>query len=152
MPSSHEVSIHIIDETTSVLLERVDKDVFDDAVQPKLLQAFLSTPSNLLVVAVAEGEVIGMATAMTYVHPDKPLSMFINEVGVSSRFHRRGVARQLVTTLLQRAKELGCHEAWVATEVGNMAARALYRSTGGVEDQEHAVVYVYPLADESTLS
>jgi len=36
-------------------------------------------------------------------------------------------------------------EAWVATEVGNSAARALYRATGGREDSERAVVYTYDL-------
>lgn len=43
-------------------------------------------------------------------------------------------------------RELGCVEAWVASELGNPAARALYASVGGVEDAERAVVYVFPLA------
>ncbi len=86
-----------------------------------------------------------MATGIAYVHPDKPLSLFINEVGVSPRYQRQGIARRLTDRLLDHAKALGCKEAWVATEESNRAARALYAATGGVEDEDRAVVYLYPL-------
>jgi ribosomal protein S18 acetylase RimI-like enzyme len=102
----------------------------------------------VLVVATADGEVVGMATGIAYVHPDKPLALFVNEVGVSGRFRRRGIGRQLVAAILERGRQLGCVEAWVATEAGNAPARALYRASGGVEDEEPAVVYVYPLAGQ----
>lgn len=139
------ISIHVVSHETASLLDRVDGDVFDHDVQPELLRAFLANPSNVLVVAVVEGEVVGMATGMAYVHPDKPLSLFINEVGVSRRHQRRGIGRRLMSAILGWGRQRGCTEAWVATEVGNVAARALYRSGGGVEDEERAVVYVYPL-------
>ncbi len=135
----------MVSQANASLLDNVDEDVFDHEVRPELLSAFLANPANLLVVAVVEGQVVGMASGISYVHPDKPLSLFINEVGVSSRFHRQGVGRQLVSRLLQTGEELGCTEAWVATELDNRPARALYEALGGVPDQEHAVVYVYPL-------
>jgi ribosomal protein S18 acetylase RimI-like enzyme len=135
----------VVNQANAALLDSVDEDVFDHEVQPELLRAFLANPSNLLVVAVAEGQVVGMASGISYVHPDKPLSLFINEVGVSSRFHRQGLGRRLVSQLIQTGQELGCTEAWVATELSNSPARALYTALGGVPDEEHAVVYVYPL-------
>lgn len=143
--SSPAVSIHLVSQANAAILDSVDEDVFDNQVQPELLNAFLANPSNILVVAVAEGQVVGMATGISYVHPDKPLALFINEVGVSSRFHRQGLGRKLVTGILKEGKERGCTEAWVATELDNEPARALYEATGGVPDEEHAVVYVYPL-------
>jgi predicted enzyme related to lactoylglutathione lyase len=99
-----------------------------------------------MVVAVAAGVVIGMATGFAYVHPDKPLAFFINELGVSGRMRRRGIGRRLLGALLDRAAGLGCTEAWVATEIGNAPARSLYGTAGGIEDDEPAAVYVYPLA------
>jgi ribosomal protein S18 acetylase RimI-like enzyme len=144
--SASPVSIHIVSAANASLLANVDDHVFDNEVQPELVRAFLSNPSNHLVVAVADGQVVGMASGFSYVHPDKPLSLFINEVGVSSRFHRRGLGRQLVSQLLAVGRKLGCAEAWVATELSNQPARALYQSLGGVADEEHAVVYVYPLS------
>lgn len=138
-------TIHVVDRSNAALLDHVEEDVFDHPVRADLLQAFLAQPSNILVVAVVAGTVVGMASGMTYVHPDKPLTLFLNEVGVSARFQRRGIARRLVAAMLDQARALGCREAWVATEIDNAPARALYRATGGVEEHQHAVVYVYPL-------
>jgi ribosomal protein S18 acetylase RimI-like enzyme len=143
------ISIHVVTRETAGLLDDVDDDVFDNPVQPELLRAFLADPSNVLVVATVEGQVVGMATGVAYVHPDKPLALFINEVGVSSRFHRRGVGRMLMQRILAWGGEHGCTEAWVATEVSNSAACRLYESAGGLEDEEHAVVYVFRLAGGS---
>ena len=143
--STPPITIHLVTQATASLLENVDEDVFDHPVNPTLLNEYLSNPSNALVVATIEGQVIGMATGITYVHPDKPRSLFVNEVGVSGRHHRRGIGKQLVSAILKWGKSRGCAEAWVATEVSNAAARSLYRSTGGIEDAEHAVVYTYSL-------
>jgi aminoglycoside 6'-N-acetyltransferase I len=142
-------SIHVVSAANASLLDNVDEDVFDNKVQPALLQAFLANPANLMVVAVAEGQVVGMATAICYVHPDKPLAMFINEVGVSQRAQGQGIGKRLVSVLLEKARGRGCTEAWVATELSNKPARALYQSLGGVPDEEHAVVYVYPLSSNA---
>ena len=148
--NSSETSIHVITAVNSWLLDRVAEDVFDHKVQPALLHAFLANTANLLMVAVADDEVIGMASGIAYVHPDKPLQLFVNEVGVSPRFQRRGVGKKLVTALLRHGREVGCREASVATEVGNTAARGLYSAVGGKEDDERAVVYVYSLVENQT--
>jgi len=136
-------SIHVVGAADAWLLDHVDEDVFDHEVRPELLQAFLANPANLLIVAVAEGQVVGMASGLCYVHPDKPLTLFIEEVGVAGRYQRQGLGRRLVTELLEQGRARGCHEAWVATEVGNEAARALYTALGGVPDEEPAVVYEF---------
>jgi ribosomal protein S18 acetylase RimI-like enzyme len=49
---------------------------------------------------------------------------------VAPTHRRRGLARALLDALFARARELGCREAWVGTEPGNHAARALYSSAG----------------------
>jgi ribosomal protein S18 acetylase RimI-like enzyme len=146
---SASVSLHWVTPENASLLDVIASDVFDQEVKPELLRQFLSNPSNLLVVAVAYGEVVGMATGIAYVHPDKPLSLFVNEVGVADHFQRQGIGRRLMSAILERGTRLGCSEAWVATEVGNTAARALYEACGGLPDEEHAVVYVYPLAGQA---
>jgi aminoglycoside 6'-N-acetyltransferase I len=127
------------------ILDRVGEGVFDHAVQPNLLLEYLSNPSNVLVVAIESEVVIGMATGIVYVHPDKPRQLFINEVGVGDAWQGRGVGKQLIAAILAEGKRLGAQEAWVATEVDNMPARALYRSTGGKEDPTGIVMYLYDL-------
>jgi aminoglycoside 6'-N-acetyltransferase I len=146
--TKNEASIHVVTEANASLLDRVDDDVFDDAVDPMLLHEYLANPANVLVVAVIDATVVGMATGIAYVHPDKPRALFINEVGVSAQHRRRGIGRRLVAAALDWGRQRGCVEAWVATETGNAAAHALYRSTGAVADDAPAVVYVYALASK----
>lgn len=142
-------TLHLLDGSNYRLLDRVHEDVFDNPVRGELLAAFIANPMNHLVVAVSEeaeqGTVVGMASAIAYVHPDKPLQLFINEVGVALPYQRQGIGRRLVAELLKHAARLGCVEAWVATEVDNVAARALYRAAGGQEDPVRAVVITYKL-------
>lgn len=146
--STSSLEIHHVSQVNAALLDCVAADVFDQEIRPELLRSFLANEANQLVVAVVDGTVVGMASGITYVHPDKPLALFINEVGVSEKFHRQGIGRKLVSALIQRGKDLGCVEAWVATELDNLPARALYEGLGGVPDQENAVVYVYSLNEQ----
>jgi ribosomal protein S18 acetylase RimI-like enzyme len=96
-------------------------------------------------VAIDGGQVVGMASGVHYVHPDKPAQMFINEVGVAPTHRRVGLARRLIEALLARARELQCIEAWVATDADNELARALYQSVGGKEQTPPCVIFEFGL-------
>lgn len=89
--------------------------------------------------------VVGMASGTIYTHPDKPLQLFINEMGVADRVQGQGIGKRLIGFLLKHAADPGCVEAWVATEEGNAQARGFYRSAGGQEQLERAVVYTWRL-------
>lgn len=143
--SPSPITVRLLGAGDAAVLQQVDDDVFDDRVQPELLAEFLANPSNLLAVAIDDGTVIGMASAVVYVHPDKPRQLWINEVGVAAHGRRRGLGKRLVRALLDRGRALGCTEAWVATEEGNAPARAFYTSLQGREDAERAIVYTFPL-------
>lgn len=142
---SEAVEIRLLTAADISVLDRVDSDVFDHPVQRPLAEQFLASPNHYLAVAIDSGIVIGMASAIAYVHPDKPLQLFINEVGVADHMQGRGIGKRLVSTLLDQARSMGCSEAWVATEENNKAARALYSSLRGKEDEDHAVVYTWRL-------
>jgi aminoglycoside 6'-N-acetyltransferase I len=143
------IEVRLLSAPDVSVLDRVDPDVFDFPVQRDLAEQYLSTPGNLLAVATVSGVVVGMASAIAYVHPDKPRQLFINEVGVAKRIQGQGIGKRLMNALLEHARTSGCSEAWVATELNNKAARALYSSLGGVEDEEHAVVYTWQLRNET---
>jgi ribosomal protein S18 acetylase RimI-like enzyme len=141
------VVVRCLAPTEGDVLRRVARDVFDHDVRADYLRAFLDDPHSLLAVAVDDGVVVGMASGLVYGHPDKPLQLFVAEVGVAPAHQGRGLGRELVRCLLARARALGCAEAWVATEEENAAARRLYAATGGREEPSRAVVFTYGLAD-----
>ena len=107
---------------------------------------FLNDPRHHMAVALDGGVVVGMASAVHYVHPDKPAQLFINEVGVAPSHQRQGIASELIARLLAHGRALGCTEAWVAADEDNGPARALYAHVGGQEESTKAVIYTFPLA------
>ncbi len=140
-------TVRILGPTEHSVLEKVAPDVFDDTPRPELSREFLRDPRHHLAVAISEdGLVVGMASGVHYVHPDKQPQMFINEVGVSPAHEGQGLGKRLVAALLERASALGCTEAWTATEPENARAQALYARAGGVKDQTPFVMFTFPLA------
>ncbi|MDY6941224.1 MAG: GNAT family N-acetyltransferase [Cyanobacteriota bacterium] len=133
------ITIRILKANDKKVLDRVLPDVFDFEIDDKYRAEFLADSRHHLAVALAGDWVVGMASALHYVHPDKPNELWINEVGVAPAYQRRGIGKQLLEKLFDLARELGCTEAWVLTEEENSAARGLYAAVGGSEE---SVVYV----------
>jgi ribosomal protein S18 acetylase RimI-like enzyme len=157
-------------EDTSVL-EHVADGVFDGAVDHRRTAEFLSDARHHLVVAidsgdgdrdggrgggrggggghrgVDEGVVVGMASAVHYVHPDKGPELWVNEVGVAPSHRRRGIARILLNALSKHGRSLGCEAAWVLTERRNGPAMSLYASLGAREETENVVLFSWELPD-----
>lgn len=140
-----EITVRLLRPDDSTVLDRVADGVFDNPIDPRWAAEFLADPRHHLAVAIADGVVVGMASGVHYVHPDKPPQLWVNEVGVAPTHQNRGVGRQLLRALFERGRELGCTEAWVGTEVGNAAARRLYRAAGGVEDAEPFILITFRL-------
>ena len=125
--------IRVLGPGDEALLSDAVPGVFDHAVVPALAREFLADPRHHIAVAVVDGRVVGFASAVHYVHPDKPAELWINEVGLALAFRRRGLGRQLLQTLFRLGTALGCAEAWVLTDRANLGAQALYASVGGTE-------------------
>lgn len=99
------------------MLDAVADGVFDDAIDRRRAKEFLSDALHHLVVALADGQVVGFASAVHYVHPDKSSpELWINEIGVAPSFRRQGVATSMLKKLSEIAARLGCSVVWVLTE------------------------------------
>lgn len=130
------------------VLQRVANDVFDHPVDGELAAEFLSNPHNHIAVFIEDGVIVGFASGIDYVHPDKRPQMWINEVGVAPSHQGRGIGRAVVSALIEHARERGCTEAWVLTDNENAAARGLYRAVGGTE--QSSVMVTFPLDPETS--
>lgn len=124
------LTIRRLDPADLPLLLAADA-LFDDKVRPDMAARFLAHPDHHLFGAIIEHRLIGFVSAVTYLHPDKPVECWINEVGVHEAFHRRGIGRQLMLATLAHARALGCAGAWVLTNSSNRAARGLYAACDG---------------------
>lgn len=137
------IEVRLLGSRDSEVLTRVADDVFDAPVDPVWCSEFFRDARHHLAVAIDDGSVVGMVSAVHYVHPDKAPQLWINEIGVAMSHRRRGIARRLLDTILAHGRTLGCTEAWLGTEESNMPARALYRGAGG--KAEPFTLYSFPL-------
>lgn len=140
------MEIRLLRRGDEQLLAAVADDVFDDPLDAAVTAAFLADPRHHLAVAIDGGVVVGFASAVVYVHPDKPRpELWINEVGVASTHQRRGLGRELLHALLDVARREGCSEAWVLADRSNTAAQEFYASLGGIRAPEDAVMFTFTL-------
>jgi ribosomal protein S18 acetylase RimI-like enzyme len=138
--------IRVLGPDDEAVLTRVAPGVFDHDVDPALSAEFLRDPRHHLAVALESGTVVGFASGVHYVHPDKPAELWINEVGVALTHQRQGLGRKLLQALFARGRELGCREAWVLTSPANGAAVRLYEAVGGVDMVDPPVMFTFRLS------
>src|SRR5687767_3647332 len=140
------MEIRVLEPGDDDVFGTIAQDVFDSPLDPRATNEFLRDPRHHIVVAIDDGVVVGFASAVHYVHPDKPSpELWINEVGVASTHTRRGIGKAVLRTLLDHARHLGCADAWVLTDRTNEAAMRFYGSTGGVESASDEVMFEFSL-------
>jgi len=147
------IEVKVLQRGDDRVLVNVAAEVFDNPVDAKLTGEFLGDPRHHIAVAVDDGLVVGFASGVHYIHPDKPAELWINEVAVAPTHRRRGLGKGVVRALLEVGRAHGCEVAWVLTDRSNVAAMALYASVGGTEGADetgpgHAMLgYSFAIAD-----
>ena len=140
------LEIKLLGSADSDTLNNVAEDVFDDPIVMSVTQEFLEDTRHRLVVALDNNLVVGFVSAVMYLHPDKPApELWINEIGVASTHRQQGIGKSLLRHLLENAKQSGCTEAWVLTDRENIAAMAMYKSAGGVEELPDPTMFTFAL-------
>jgi ribosomal protein S18 acetylase RimI-like enzyme len=150
-----EIEIRVLQPSDETVLRNVAAGVFDHAVDPAFAREFLTDPRHHIAVAIDHGLVVGFASGVHCLHPDKPPELWISEVAVAPTHRRRGLGQAVLQALLQVGRSRHCTCAWTLTYQDNRAARALYTSAGGAEGADDSgpsdamLGYTFPLGDPS---
>lgn len=139
------LQLKIADKSDLPAMIEAGDELFDYAVKPHRAEEFLKDPRHHLILAYKDEKLVGMVSALDYIHPDKDTTLFINEASVIQEFQSQGIGRELIKSMCEYAKNLDCSEAWVATERSNTAARKAYANAGGTEDPESVVLIEFKL-------
>ena len=118
----------------AALLTRIAPDVFDNRIDPARLSNYLLSPGHLMVLAFDGDLIVGQCTGVVHHRPEKDSELYVDEVGTASTHRRQGIATDMLKALFAWARELGCHEAWLGTELDNMAANGLFRRLGARDE------------------
>src|SRR5260221_8898954 len=100
------LEIRIVQRGEDHILERVADDLFDHPVRKDLAAEFIADPRHHMAVAIDDGLVVGFASGVHYVHPDKPAELWVNEVAVAPSHQRRGVAKAVLCALIEHGRTL----------------------------------------------
>lgn len=92
---------------------------------PDRIRAAIRSPECIVLAAVRNRQLCGFAL----VTAERELYRLCL-LAVAQGVRRRGVARQLVITMLQMSRKRGCREVRLETRLFNLEARALYRALG----------------------
>ena len=108
------------------------------------LEQIVASPSTDLFLALTDaGEVVGMATLVTFRIPTS-LRARIEDVVVDESARRGGVASALTDAMLARARELGCSTVDLTSRPSRQAANQLYQRLGFVLRESNTYRYDLP--------
>jgi ribosomal protein S18 acetylase RimI-like enzyme len=127
------VQVRVLGPDDEGVLMNVAPSVFDAPIDPRLTSEFLHDPRHHIAVSIDNGVVVGFASAVHYVHPDKAPQLWVNEVAVAPSHRRRGLGQAMLRLLFDVGRAHKCTMAWVLTDRTNAAAMALYCSLRGRE-------------------
>jgi ribosomal protein S18 acetylase RimI-like enzyme len=127
------IEVKVLGSGDEKVLMNVAAEVFDNPIHPEFTREFLEDSRHHIAVAIDDGVVVGFASGVHYIHPDKPPELWINEVAVAPTHRRRGLGKAVMKELLAVGRAHKCKVAWVLTDRFNSAAMRLYTSIGGIE-------------------
>jgi ribosomal protein S18 acetylase RimI-like enzyme len=127
------IEIKILRRGDDSILMNVAAEVFDNPIDARLTKECLEDHRHHIAVAIDDGVVVGFASAVHYIHPDKGPELWINEVGIAPTHRRRGLGKAVLNALFDVGRAHHCSVAWVLTDRSNVSAISLYASVRGTE-------------------
>lgn len=94
----------------------------------KLVKA-ISDNNSIVLVAVEDDRIVGTATLCMAHTPEFTLG-FVEAVVVLNEYRGRGIAKSLMTELLQQARDAGVQKLHLTSNPQRVAANGLYRALG----------------------
>jgi ribosomal protein S18 acetylase RimI-like enzyme len=127
------IEVKVLHRGDDSILMNVVAEVFDNPIDAEFTREFLEDPRHHIAVVIDDGMVVGFASGVHYIHPDKPPELWINEVSLAPTHRCRGLGKAVLKALFEVGRTQNCTVAWVLTDTTNTAAMALYSSVGGTE-------------------
>lgn len=132
---ANESDLLTIRRLTLELIEAMgDTEGIDIKLIAENCRNFLSEANSYILVAEIGGIIVGfvnLTTRKTILH--RGLSGLIDELIVDKSYRGKGVARQLLSSAIEKSRQIGCCEVEVSTEKTNIKAREFYRQCGFTE-------------------
>jgi ribosomal protein S18 acetylase RimI-like enzyme len=114
-----------------------DREMIEEARSDLERYHYRSGGADKLIVALRDGERIGLVWATMERLHQGPGEAWLLEVFVDPRYRRQGLARELLDRAERWARENGAAAMWLNVGGGNVCALGLYRSQGYAMETMH---------------
>jgi GNAT superfamily N-acetyltransferase len=132
---ARESDLLTIGQLTLELIETMgDTEGIDIKLIAENCRDLLSEANSYILVAEIEGIIVGFVnftTRKTILH--RGLSGLIDELIIAKGYRGKGIGKQLLSSAIEKSRQLGCCEVEVSTEKTNIKAREFYRQCGFTE-------------------
>ena len=132
---ANESDLFAIKKLMGELVETMDNT---EGIDPQLIlencRNLLRYPNSHLLVAEIDDNIVGFinfTTRKTVLHSG--LSGLIDELVITKSHRNKGIGKKLLSTAIEKCKQLGCCEVEVSTENVNSKARKFYKRCGFTE-------------------
>lgn len=130
-----ESDLLIIGKLTLELIEAMgDTEGINIKLIAENCRSLLSEANSYILVAEIGGVVVGFVnftTRKTILH--RSLSGLIDELIIAKSYRGKGIGRQLLSSAIEKSRQLGCCEVEVSTEKINIKAKEFYGQCGFME-------------------
>jgi len=130
-----ESDLLIIGKLTLELIEAMgDTEGIDIKLIAENCRSLLSEANSYILVAEIGGVVVGFVnftTRKTILH--RSLSGLVEELIIAKSYRGKGIGRQLLSSAIEKSRQLGCCEVEVSTEKINIKAKEFYGQCGFME-------------------
>ena len=138
----------LVDEINQAAWDETNEMTEYDA---ESLLAYLERQDTIFVtchnVVTDQATLMGIASSRIEMKPyGKELWLYVDEVDVCSDQRQKGAGKAIMNHLIAFARETGCEELWLGTEVENAPANALYQSLDP-DDVAEVIGYTYETDD-----
>ncbi len=132
---ARESDLLTIGKLTLELIEAMgDTEGIDIKLIAENCRNLFSEANSYILVAEIGGIIIGFVnftTRMTILH--RGLSGLIDELIIAKSYQGKGIGKQLLSSAIEKSRQLGCCEVEVSTEKTNTKAREFYKQCGFTE-------------------
>ena len=130
-----ESDLLTIGKLTLELIEAMDDT---EGIDIKLIaencRSLLSEANSYILVAEIGGVVVGFVNFTTRkIILHRSLSGLIDELIIAKSYRGKGIGRQLLSSAIEKSRQLGCCEVEVSTEKINIKAKEFYGQCGFME-------------------
>lgn len=150
--SEFQISIVGLDDDLKRIVDDINNASWDEANEMTTydvpsLTAYLKRQDTLFITCYnntsTDRRLLGIASSRVEIKPyDEEKWLYVDELDVCVNHRRKGVGAAIMRKLLRFAKDTGCIEVWLGTEVDNIPANALY-SAVDPDDVEQFIGYTY---------